>query len=310
MPATISFGKGFVYRRNWLYVTGSWDELDEQDVAHTLVFRWLDGEWGHWTIDQRIVSLCVYDAPKGRTVLSMSFDGAIEVRDDTGQRWEVVDEGDNGPSNLRHLTAMRMIGESVYVAGMRRQVYCRPLSGGAWKRVDKGTFVPLDRPEVTGFKAIDGLHEKDIYASGFFGEIWHWDGMAWAQLDSPTNVLLPSLKCVAPEIVYVAGVKGVVLRGDKNGWQAIANEATQDTFWGIEYYDGTLYLATGQGSLYKLDKEEIVPLELNLDKPFTTGWLHAHDGVLFSVGSRDLLLFDGNTWREIVMPPGPPDSQG
>jgi len=302
MNGSVSFGKGFAYRKDWFYVTASINELAEAEIDHSLVFRRKDGGWEWWTVDNHIVAVWCFDGPRGRTVMALSIDGAVEVSTGDEVVWEIVDDSDNGPSNLRHLTSMRIIGGHIYVAGMRRQVYRRAIDRGSWERADTGTFVPVDSSEIAGFKTIDGLHEGDIYAAGFYGEIWHWDGKIWVPLDSPTNVLLASLKCVSNDLVFVGGNKGIVLKGNKDHWTILENDATENTFSCIEYYQDTLYLATNQNALFKLDKNEIVPVDMGLEDNVSTRWLHANDGILLSVGSHDVVSFDGTTWTKIAPP--------
>jgi hypothetical protein len=302
MADTVSFTKGFVYRKDRLYLVAVSDELDEKDIYHAIMLRYKDQGWAHWTVEDRIVGLCVFDGPAGVTVLAMGIDGRIQIGDNTGFRWEVVDTGDEAPSILRHLTAIRTIGRHVYVAGMARQVYRRPLAGGPWERADRGALVPRKSAEIAGFKSIDGLVEDDLYAAGFHGQIWHFNGARWTSLDSPTNILLAAVKCMTPDLVYIGGGKGTVLKGNKDSWEVVPNEVTQETFWAVENYKGTLYLATTAGTLFKLEQGSVVPVETGLDKEITTNWLHANDGVLMSVGARDLLVFDGSAWTEIPHP--------
>jgi hypothetical protein len=302
MDEPIAFAKGFVYNRNLLYITAVSEELDEQDVYHAIVLRRLDGQWAHWTVDDRIVSLCAFDGPDGRTVMAMGIDGRIQVADSTGRHWETVDTGDESPSRLRHLSVMRRIGQHVYVAGMARQVYRRLLLGGPWERSDQGVLVPRQSMEIAGFNGIDGLSESDIYAAGFYGQVWHYDGAVWRQLDSLTNVRLQCVRCVGPNLVFVCGAKGTVLSGHRDRWSVIHNDVTDQPFWGMEYFKGSLYLATDHSAIFKVDGDRIVPVGLGFETDVTTNWLHANEEVLLSVGHGDLVLFDGEVWARIPHP--------
>lgn len=300
--ALLRFTKGFVYRKDWFYIVAVTADLDEKDIYHAVILRWKSGQWANWTIANRIISFCAFDGLAGVATLAMGIDGRIQVGDSAGFRWEMVDTGEEGPSNLRHLTAMRVVGRHVYVAGMARQVYCRPLLGGLWRRADAGALVSKKSLDIEGFKAIDGLNEEDLYAVGFHGQIWHCDGSRWNRLDSPTNTLMVCVQCVTPDLVFLSGSNGTVLKGNKNKWEVIHNGATREDFWGMEYFQGTLYLSTNQGALFKLEQDEIVPVDLSLGKDVSTNWLHANDGVLLSVGAHDLAMFDGTNWTEIAHP--------
>jgi hypothetical protein len=301
MADPLLFTKGFVLRRNELYINSVSSKLESDDVYHSFMLRCLDGAWANWYIEDRIVSHYATKTAQGSTVISMGIDGRIQISDHRGFRWEVVDGSDEGPSNLRHLTCMRIIDQLIYVAGMARQVYRRPLSGGSWERMDQGVLVRKDSKEIAGFKSIDGFARNDIYAAGFYGQIWHYNGATWEMNESPTNVLLACVKCVAPDLVYICGSGGVVLRGHNQSWDLVTNEETTDTFWSAEAYLGEMYLATNQGTIYQIKDSEIVPVETELGE-ITTNWLHANDGVLLSTGSKDLITFDGSAWRKIPHP--------
>lgn len=300
----VSFGRGFVYRRNLLYVEATSSELDEENVYHAIMFRILDKEWGHWTIENRITSHCVFDSDPGRrTVMSMGIDGRIQIADGSPTfRWEVVDTGNEAPSILRQLTTMRIIGKHIYVAGMARQVYRRLIFGNQWKKVDHGVLVPKNSLEIVGFNAIDGLHEEDLYAVGLLGQIWHYNGVQWRQLDSPTNVKLECVRCVTPDLVFIGGNNGIIIKGNKNKWEILENGLTEDTFWGMEYFLDSLYLSTDRSSIFKLEDNEIVSVDMNLGEEISTYSLHSNDGILLSVGPNDITVFDSNKWEKIKPP--------
>ena len=302
MPKELLLGKGFVLTKDTIYVTAAMPELEDEDVYHAIMFKWSGGKWAHWKINDRIVRHLAIPGPQGPTMFTASVTGRVQVGDKSGFRWEMVDRSESGPSALRMITTMSRIGDSLYVAGMARQVYRRPLGGGPWQRADNGVLVPRDSTEIAGFKSIHGLSEDDLYAAGFNGQIWHRDHGNWMQVDSPTNVKLESVLCVSEGCVFIAGGGGLVLKGSRDSWEPLINEATGETFWCIEKFGDELMLATNQGALFRIENDEVVPLEIALDRPVTTNWLHANDDVLLSVGTRDVLMFDGSAWTEIPSP--------
>ena len=302
MHDRISFGKGFVYSRNLLYVDASLDSWDEKDIYHTIMLRCLDRQWSNWTIANRIVAHCAFDAPRGRTVLALGLDGRVQIGDSSGFHWESVGSGPDGSSALRHVTSMRIVGNQIFVVGMQRQVYRKAMDGTSWERADQGILVPRTSPEVTGFKSIDGFHEQDVYAVGFYGEIWHYNGSEWRRCDSPTNLKLECVRCVQPHTVYICGASGLLFEGDEDHWALVENQHTKHTFWSMEDFLGSLYLSTNQGTVFKLVEQEIVPVNMQLDSEISTNWLHANDGILLSTGSSDLVVFDGNKWEKLASP--------
>jgi hypothetical protein len=302
MNKKLGFTHGFVYDKDRLYMGAVDVDLEEEDVYHGYVLRWQAGQWGNWSISHRIYALGVYDTPKGRTSMVMAPDGQVQIGDADGFRWEDVDPHGDGPSERRPLTCLRQIGQHVFAVGMSRMGYRRPLAGGPWERIDAGLRVSHDSTEITGLLAVDGFDENDIYAVGFHGQMWHFDGR-WHPVQSLTNLKLECVRCASDGRVYVAGSHGVLLRGRGATWEIIPQEATEETFWGMEHAFGKLHLSTANGHLYRLDDgDEVVEVDLGLGEAVTTRSLHFNDGLLLSTGAYDLCVFDGQGWTRLAVP--------
>ena len=297
MPDDISFTRGFVFERSRIYVTAVVDDLNEHGVVHSLMLRWADGKWGHWLIEAGIVSHCVCSIPNGRLVFALSEDGEIQVADGTNVRWESLASLRTRPG-LGNLISIRLIGNSVYVVGMQRQVYRRGLAGGGWMHADRGCVVPPGSLEIASFASICGVSEENIYAVGFYGQLWHWNGTQWTKLDSPTNVKLEAVCCVNQETTYIAGARGLVFKGKESVWNQVMNTSCELTFWGIAEFQGEVYLSTDQGVICKIKDDEVVLVETGLE-PISTFDLHASDGILLSTGRKDLVFFDGSEWQRL-----------
>jgi hypothetical protein len=185
---------------------------------------------------------------------------------------------------------------------MARRVYRRE-GVGLWTAIDAGVFVPrAQRDRGVGFNAIDGLTEDAIYAVGYGGEIWRYDGQAWRQQDSPTNVTLTCVRCVDIKTAYAAGLAGVVLHAIDGNWESIEHEATDDDFWGMTVFQGRVYLAAYAG-LFVIDGDDVVSIDMNLPRKLSTAYLDANDGVMWSVGQKDLAYTeDGTIWTEVAGP--------
>ncbi len=293
---------GFVYLKDELYLAAVDLELEEDNVYHGYVMRWLKGEWGHWKVANRIIGLGVYDIAGVATAFATGPDGRVQVRSQLGIQWEAVDSDGDGPWQRRPLTCVRRVGDHIYVAGMKRMVYRRALTGG-WQRCDDGIRVPPESEEVTGLLDIHGFDEGELYAVGFQGQIWQHDGNHWWEIDSPTNRKLRHICCAETGQVFIAGSGGMILRGRHNAWEVVEQDVTEEAFSGIEYAFGSLYLATEVGDIYRLDaQDELTLVDTGNGKPSTTHSLHYNDGVLLSTGAHDIYLFDGERWMEIEHP--------
>ncbi len=291
-----------VYKKNHVYISCVSDVLAEQNTDHSAILRWLDGDWAHRTTDVGVRGMSVVEGGK-LTLLNMGINGKIIEFTFPGENVEFVDLSDDGPSDLLHLRCIRRIGDHVYVAGMARRMY-RRATPGKWEAIDKGVYVPRSKPDRdVGFNSIDGFSEDAIYAVGYRGEIWRFDGNVWQQQSSPTNVALTCVKCTGEKMVYAAGLAGVILRsGDGVNWEAIDHDTTEDDFWGMTLFQNRLYLATYNG-VFVFDDDDLIPVKMNLPRILSTAYLDSNDGVMWSVGPKDMAFTqDGITWKEVTGP--------
>ena len=93
----------------------------------------------------------------------------------------------------------------------------------------------------------------------------------------------------------------MVVHGQYNRWQVIHDSAFTDYWWCVEKFGGRMYLASSTGLAY-IEGSSIRPVDVGLDRNITAHRLHASDGLLWSIGVKDILVFDGNTWQEVVHP--------
>ena len=87
----------------------------------------------------------------------------------------------------------------------------------------------------------------------------------------------------------------------KNMTSLSGNDSITDNFWGIEYFQGKIYLASLNG-LFVLDDGHISTIKTGLTPEIKGYRLHANDGVLWSFGVDDLAFFDGNNWQRVIHP--------
>jgi hypothetical protein len=213
---------------------------------------------------------------------------------------QVVEERIEGPEDRGAIRNMRVIGRHVYAAGMRRQVY-RRIGSGRWERFEKGIDTAWKHPpDIAGFNAIDGLSEDDIYTVGFGGDIWHCRKGEWHKVVSPTNFIIERVRAVKPDLVFAAGRRGLLLRGHDDMWESVDQKVTRENFWGLEWFQNRLYLATRQGLFRLTDADDLEPIDDGLPKPRTYSKLHAGNGALWSFGESHLSwTTDGETWNEV-----------
>jgi hypothetical protein len=207
-----------------------------------------------------------------------------------------------GPKDRGPLRGVRRVGSRIYAVGMDRQAYRREdakrwqsFGPPGWR--EQG-LPPPGAADAKGFEAVDGFSESDLYAVGWDGEIWNYDGKNWRQLPSPTNMVLVDVCCGGDGMVYACGREGLLLKGRNQSWQILdAGEMNQD-IWSLAWFEGQLYLST-MYQLFTLEGDTLAAVDTGDEDPDTYYRLSAADGVLWSIGAKDVLAFDGKTWTRI-----------
>jgi hypothetical protein len=195
--------------------------------------------------------------------------------------------------SIRSLTA---IDDVVYGCGMARTVM---------KRESRGNWLEFGPPDsqsgaVIGFEDISGFNAQDIYAVGWRGEIWHFNGKKWNQIDSPTSSILSAVCCADDGFVYAVGHDGVMLKGRNDSWTIIETQR-RDHLIDVEFYAGKIYVITNF-DVFKLTKKGLeVDVEFPAkDRPSTCLHLLKAVDALFCMGTKDLWRKKTSKWQRIV----------
>jgi hypothetical protein len=170
-------------------------------------------------------------------MVTMSEDGDIYCLCSGEERYEkIMNEGMSPLERGGPMRGIRYIGSSVYAVGMKRQIY-RRVDFDHWISIDTGVF--SNGSEVVGFEAIDGFNEHELYAAGWEGEIWAFNGERWERKESPTNVILHDICCADDGSVYACSQLGTLVKGRGDEWQTIDTEL-QENIWSLAWFNDTL----------------------------------------------------------------------
>jgi len=105
--------------------------------------------------------------------------------------------------------------------------------------------------------------------------------------------------CAPDGNVYACGLGGTLLKGRKGQWTLIAVDAYSIDHWDLEWFGDRLWISSHSG-LFTLEGDTLQPVQFDDDAPSTFGHLDARDGILWTVGSDDILQFDGHEWERIA----------
>jgi hypothetical protein len=296
----MSFVTGAVRRKDIAYFALVADELAKQKNDHGYALAWNDPKWFGSDIGMlpwTAAGVAVARTPLEQGVL-VGLGGEVLCLGSGDVHHEKIREGEpDSPGKRGLMRGVRGIGKTVFAVGMSRQVYRRD-GVNAWTCIDQSARPKPGDQTVTSFESVDGFSEEDLYAVGRRGEIWHYDGKTWRPVDSPTNVILTNVCCAGDKSVYVCGRLGMLIRGRGQRWEVIEHESTQDDFWGIAWLGDRLYLSTMRG-VYSLKDKILEPVDFGDDIPKSYYHLSAWDGVLYSIGAKDVMMFDAKQWRRI-----------
>jgi hypothetical protein len=270
-------------------------ELTKERIDHAFVVTWNGRSWDEQhTLTWSVAGVCRILRPRPAW-LAVGVNGRALVVEGTLGREEPMGEGKEAAGRVGFLRGARSIEGRAYAVGMCRQVY-RYLDEGLWQRIDQGCRRPSDDPSIVGFESIDGFAEDDLYAVGLRGEIWHGDGADWTRIDSPTNMILTQVCCAGDGLVYACGQNGTLLRGRAGRWEVIEHQVRGDDFWGLAWFRSHLFVA----SLYYVAVFDGQDLKLVTSdgSPSSAYHLSSTPDRLWSIGPREVAIFDGSTWDE------------
>jgi hypothetical protein len=211
---------------------------------------------------------------------------------------EFVSNGTDSPKNTGHLRSAAVVGNQVMAVGMQRQVYLRSESG-QWSEARAG-LPPLGQGETSGFEAVVAVQPGEVYAAGWDGEIWRFDGRRWHPVDSPTNRIITAL-CVDPAsgTVFGCGRTGLLLSGRGDAWQTLPELRCPDDLWSLAVHGKRLFAASLK-RLYLIEDDAISLVDLGEIGAESFGVLSQNQGQLWSIGEKDVVAYDGSAWSRVA----------
>ena len=152
--------------------------------------------------------------------------------------------------------------------------------------------------DTTGFEAVDGFGGNEIYAVGWEGEIWEFDGVNWQLRNGPTNLVNTGVVCALDDHVYITGQQGCLTRGRHEVWESLHLELKED-LWDICWFNDQIFMCS-INQLYTFDGEDIYGVPLSPHDPTTFFVLDAFERALLSVGSDDVCLLTKDRAFKVV----------
>lgn len=218
---------------------------------------------------------------------------------------------DDDSEGWGYMNAVRQIGASLYACGDGGQVYRRE-GEDDWEHVDDGILQPAEGEHSLMLNAIGGPGEDSVYVAGWDSDsnagllLHRGAGGVWTRV--PIEAAKLTGLCVeGPDTIWACGHGGVLLRGNySSGFNDVSALDDTRNYSAVAVHGGKVYLATSEG-LFVREGDSVKPVDTGLAPAYSDGhMLQAVDGVLWSIGYRDIARFDGARWERIAFPGNPP----
>jgi len=320
----VTFRTGFAASRTAVCLSAAIDAFDPTE-PYSRLFIFNQKASNLWTFNQHdfvVPSVCTWRDPTTPTVryfAAIGEDGQFVILAPTIQREEIADSGlhREASAGFGYLNGVKQIGDHLYACGYSGQVY-RRRGANDWIHIDHGVLEPPGTSSARYFmQNIDGPHERAIYVVGSEGSRGHppradfWDGYQWTRLTLPPPTgRLTHLHVESEERIWICGAKGTLLMGNaRDGFQIVGPLGDPKLLLSVTLFEGKAYVGTNQG-LYVLERgsraTSFRKVRTGLDPDLLDANVVASvDGVLWSMGPKDLARFDGNSWERFPHPDNP-----
>lgn len=296
----VYFVGGFARQDNVVGILAYLSELEDTDAEHTrfYMYRPSDDYWAHKEVDHEIVSLAYKEISDSIAWYLLSKRGVVITITSKGITQIELKTAGTGKKRYGYVSQIREIGGELYICGMCRQVYKK--KNRNWVQIADSILAPIDSVDFS-FESIDGSGYDNIYAVGWQGEIFHYNGEKWSKCDSPTNLDLNSVRCIDKETTYICGNNGLFLYGYGSNWNVIQDDEFDEDLWSVEIHKGTPYVAHRDG-ISKFDGSKLIRVDTKIKPGPDSGVLHANNQILWSFGNNDLSFYNGKKWKRVICP--------
>lgn len=256
--------------------------------------RWGHGEFPN-SYDRQ---LSVSQKPKEQ-LISVDKDGEVHVLGGGINEME-KELGNWRDGGIRRggIAKCKTIDGLVYAVGGGRTVAVRQ---------DRNTFTALMSGlqftyetdwQTAGFDDIDGFSANDLYCVGGKGDVWHFDGKRWTQINFPSNISLSSVCCAGDGDVYISGFQGTTFKGRGQKWKQIHKGEFTVPFRDLVWHENRVWCTSDHG-LWQIADGKLTAAPVSNDIKVCSGHLSSCGDVLLLAGhSGAAYRMDGH-WHKI-----------
>lgn len=274
------------------------DRFAARNQPHAVLqHRGSDGQWKPLAPLKWSVAAIVSVDDDADTFVAIGDLGQTAVWNGREVTFGQIERPDGRVADLGRLRAAAQIGGLVYAAGMGRTVVVREQS--AWEAIDAGLRRRSPSTGPIGFEAIAGNSRANIYAAGWHGDLWQFDGSRWQERNLPTNAVITGACCTRSGTAYLVGRGGLLLRGKDATWEVVDHGVTREDFWSAAAVGETAYFSTMR-ALYRSENDSLALVDFGDDLPSSCYSLACVQEKLLSIGAKDVMLLCGDRWQRLA----------
>lgn len=200
-----------------------------------------------WSVPEQLSTLALNGLfSSGDTVYVVGDEGLFRL--DPDDSWSKVDVGKAEPGLMAGWSSGPGVRFAVGVSLFHN-------IGDGWVETALPSVCALAAGSIWGSSA------NDVFAVGGCGSVFHFDGEAWAPMESGTGSDLQAVWGRGPDDVYAVGKDSTALHFDGSSWSAMPPLPVAidlDGLWGTE---GELFATSAQGFILHFDGHSWSPLE-------------------------------------------------
>jgi photosystem II stability/assembly factor-like uncharacterized protein len=114
----------------------------------------------------------------------------------------------------------------------------------------KGTWTPVNAPTLVDFYCIYALSANDVWVGGTNGTIYHYDGVSWTRVNTPTSKTVRDMSFSRTTAGWAVCDGGTILRYKDGRWKKESiNPPTSEDFSGTYMVSSRKGWAVGTGGI-------------------------------------------------------------
>ena len=184
---------------------------------------------------------------------------------------------------IRGILKKAKFHKDIMIAATGRRQLLTLNNEGIWSVI--GDEIPKHKNRhASGFDDFDLFSVDDIYAAGGKGDVWHYNGNVWQQIDFPSNDYIRTVCCGGDGYVYITVDSATIYKGRENEWELIHEEEVSLFFDDAVWYEDKMWCTNDYGIWVldggKFERQESLPTDVLV----SAGHLAKRDGVLLVAG--------------------------